>query len=164
MTEDQITERGREHRAVEPAEQAAAIMTAAGMPRMPARVMMALVAAPEGGYTAAELGDRLGVSAAAVSGAVRYLETAHFVQRRSRPGDRRDHYELGRESFYRSVTSNSPVYERMSALIDRIADEQDDPAERESTIELAAFFRFLARRMPELIDEWEAQRRADSGG
>ena len=38
------------------------MMTAAGMPRMPARVMMALVAAPESGYTAAELADRLGVS------------------------------------------------------------------------------------------------------
>ena len=37
------------HRGMEPAEQAAAMMTAAGMPRMPARVMMALVAAPEGG-------------------------------------------------------------------------------------------------------------------
>ena len=159
MTQDQTTESGAEHRAVEAAEQAAAIMTATGMPRMPARVMMALIAAPEGGYTAAELGDRLGVSAAAVSGAVRYLETAHFVQRRSRPGDRRDHYEIGRESFYRTVTSDSPVYERMSTLIARIAAEQDEPAARERTLELAEFFRFLSRRMPELMDEWEAQRR-----
>ena len=59
-----------EHLATEPAEQAAAMMTAAGMPRMPARAMMALVAAPEGGYTAADLADRLGVSAASVSSAV----------------------------------------------------------------------------------------------
>ncbi len=56
------------------------MMTAAGMPRMPARVMMALIAAPEGGYTASQLGERLGVSAAAVSGAVRYLQQLHFVQ------------------------------------------------------------------------------------
>ena len=99
-----------DHRAIDAAEQAAAVMTAAGMPRMPARVMMALVAAPDGGYTAAELGERLGVSAAAVSGAVRYLQHLHFIHRRSRPRDRRDHYELVHETFYGSVASNGPVY------------------------------------------------------
>ncbi len=158
MSEQQPAEGASTHRGIEAAEQAAAILSAAGMPRMPARVMMALVAAPAGGYTAAELSERLGVSAAAVSGAVRYLETAHFLQRRSRAGDRRDHYELGGESFYHSVTSNSPVYERMSIVIDRIAQEQDDSVTRDRTRELAGFFRFLAKRMPELIDEWEAQR------
>jgi DNA-directed RNA polymerase specialized sigma24 family protein len=62
-----------DHPGTGPAEQAAALLTAAGMARMPARVMMALVGSPDEGYTAAELGERLGVSAAAVSGAVRYL-------------------------------------------------------------------------------------------
>ena len=38
-----------DHAGSEPAEQAAAMMTAAGMPRMPARVMMALVGSPDGG-------------------------------------------------------------------------------------------------------------------
>ena len=55
-----------EHPGVDAAEQAAAMLTSAGMARMPARVMMALVGSPDEGYTAAELGDRLGVSAAAV--------------------------------------------------------------------------------------------------
>jgi len=150
-----------EHRAIDAAEQAASVMTAAGMQRMPARVMMSLVAAPDGGYTAAELGERLGVSAAAVSGAVRYLQDMHFISRRSRPGDRRDRYELVHDTFYGSVASNAPVYERMAEHIDRIADEHaDDPAAQARAVELASFFRFMARRMPQLIDEWEAVRRA----
>ena len=70
-----------DHAGSEPAEQAAAMMTAAGMPRMPARVMMALVGSPDEGYTAAELAERLGVSAAAVSGAVRYLQSIHIIHR-----------------------------------------------------------------------------------
>jgi DNA-binding transcriptional regulator GbsR (MarR family) len=148
-----------EHLAVEPAEQAAAMMTAAGMPRMPARVMMALVAAPENGYTAAELADRLGVSAAAVSGAVRYLQQVHFIQRRARPGDRRDRYELAHGTFYGSIASNSAVYERMADFVTRIAQEgAEDPAVHERALEMASFFRFLADRMPQLIDEWEAAR------
>ena len=36
------------------------MLTAAGMARMPARVMMALVGSPDEGYTAAELSERLG--------------------------------------------------------------------------------------------------------
>jgi DNA-binding transcriptional regulator GbsR (MarR family) len=151
-----------EHLAVEPAEQAAAMMTAAGMPRMPARVMMALVAAPEGGYTAADLGERLGVSAAAVSGAVRYLQQVHFIQRRTRPGDRREHYELLHGTFYGSIASNSAVYERMADFVSRIAAEsQSDPVVVARAEEMSSFFRFLSRRMPQLVDEWEAAQAAD---
>ncbi|WP_438354424.1 GbsR/MarR family transcriptional regulator [Microbacterium sp. CJ88] len=149
-----------DHRAIVPAEDAAAVMAEAGMPRMPARVMMALVAAPGDGYTAAELADRLGVSAAAVSGAVRYLQQIRFIRRRSRPGERRDRYELVHETFYGSVASNSPVYERMAAHLDLIADAQhDDEAARARATEMASFFRFIAARLPGLIEEWEAAQR-----
>lgn len=148
------------HRGVEPAEQAAAMMTAAGMPRMPARVMMALVAAPEGGYTAAQLGERLGVSAAAVSGAVRYLQQLHFIQRRSRPGDRRDRYEFVHDPFYSSIVGNMPVYSRLSEYIDDIAAEHDDDqGAHDRAVELAEFFRFLSGRMLQIVEDWREQRR-----
>ena len=151
------------HRGVEPAEQAAAMMTAAGMPRMPARVMMALVAAPEGGYTAAQLGERLGVSAAAVSGAVRYLQQLHFIQRRSRPGDRRDRYEFVHDPFYSSIVGNMPVYSRLSEYIDDIAAEHtEDQGAHDRAVELAEFFRFLSTRMLQIVEDWrELRREAD---
>lgn len=152
---------GEEHRGVEPAEQAAAMMTAAGMPRMPARVMMALVAAPDGGYTAAQLAERLGISPAAVSGAVRYLQQLHFIQRRSRPGDRRDRYEFVHDTFAASIVGNLPVYDRLAAYIDTIAGEHEDDRARERAVELAAFFRFLSTRMAQISEEWRAQRDAD---
>ena len=44
-----------------------------GFPRMPARVLLTLMSADEEALTAAEIGQRLGVSPAAVSGAVRFL-------------------------------------------------------------------------------------------
>jgi len=148
------------HRGVEPAEQAAAMMTAAGMARMPARVMMALVAAPDGGYTAAQLGERLGVSAAAVSGAVRYLQQLHFIQRRSRPGDRRDRYEFVHDPFYSSIVGNMPVYSRLSEYIDEIAAEHDDDqGAHDRALELAEFFRFLSVRMLQIVEDWREQRR-----
>lgn len=152
-----------EHRGIEPAEQAATVMTAAGMPRMPARVMMALIAAPEGGYTAAELSDRLGISAGAVSGAVRYLLTTHFILRRSVPGDRRDRYDLAADTWHTVLMSNTPVYERMADYIERIgASAADDPAITNRSSEMAAFLRFMAKRLPEIVSEWEEQRAADA--
>jgi DNA-binding transcriptional regulator GbsR (MarR family) len=152
------------HRAIEPAEQAAAMMTAAGMARMPARVMMALVAAPDGGYTAAELCERLGVSAAAVSGAVRYLQQLHFIQRRSRPGDRRDRYEFVHDPFVSSIVGNMPVYSRLSEYIDDIAAEHtDDQGAHDRALELAEFFRFLSTRMLQIVEDWRAQRHDTTG-
>ncbi|WP_433676098.1 GbsR/MarR family transcriptional regulator [Microbacterium gorillae] len=148
-----------EHRAVTAAEQAAAVITAAGMARMPARVLMALVAAPAEGYTAAQLAERLGVSAAAISGAVSYLHRMHMVERLSRPGTRVVQYAVVRESFYQSVTSNAHIYDRMAAFIDEIAEAHAEDAEAfERATEIADFFRFLAERFPQLIDEWRQLR------
>jgi DNA-binding transcriptional regulator GbsR (MarR family) len=48
-----------------------------GLPRMPARVFAALLTAPDGRLTAAELAERLQVSPAAISGAVRYDAGPH---------------------------------------------------------------------------------------
>lgn len=150
---------GRAHAGTEAAEQAAALMTAAGMARMPARVMMALVGSPDDGYTAAELAERLGVSAGAVSGAVRYLQSMHIAQRLSRPGERRDRYDLADDAFGGVVTGNTPLYARLADLMDRIADDNagapDSVARARDT---ADFLRFLAARMPDLVAEWRAQR------
>jgi DNA-binding transcriptional regulator GbsR (MarR family) len=160
MTEDAVT-----HAGVDAAEGAASVITAVGFPRMPGRVMMALIAAPAEGYTASELGDRLGVSAAAVSGAVRYLQTLHIIRKVSRPDQRLAHYEIISDAWYTMMASNSPVYDRLASYIDEIGDAHaDDHAARERAAEMAEFFRFMARRMPQLIDEWEtlrAERRLD---
>jgi DNA-binding transcriptional regulator GbsR (MarR family) len=154
---------GGGHPGIEPAEQAAAMLTAAGMARMPARVMMALVGSPDEGYTAAELSERLGVSAAAVSGAVRYLTSMRLIHRVSRPGDRRDRYDISGDAWHGMMTANAPLYASLASLMDQIADENTDaPLSVERAREVAEFLRYLAARMPELVGEWRAQR--ETGG
>ena len=147
------------HLGVDAAESAAAAISAVGFPRMPARAMMALIAAPAGGYTAGELGERLGVSAAAVSGAVRYLQTLQVIRRISRPDQRLARYEIISDAWYGMMAGNAPLYDRLAALIDDIgAAHADEHAARERADEMAEFFRFMSRRMPQLIDEWETLR------
>lgn len=140
-------------------ERAAAILNAAGFPRMPARVLMTLTAA-EGGLTAAELAESLDASHAAISGAVRYLQTLAMIHRVSRPGRRRDVYELPANSWYAATMAESRVYDAMIGLSEDVVDAaggaESDAGAR--LTELADFFRFVRRRMPEMLAEWAQQR------
>ncbi|MCC2031703.1 MarR family transcriptional regulator [Microbacterium sp. BWT-G7] len=150
-----------EHPGMKPAEQAAAMLAAAGMARMPARVMMALVGSPDEGYTAADLAERLGVSAAAVSGAVRYLVSMRMIQRVSRPGDRRDRYDLVDDAWAGMITANAPLYAGLAAQMDSIAEENAGaPISVARAREIADFLRYLAERMPRLAADWRAEREA----
>lgn len=148
------------HPGVEPAEQAAALLATSGMPRMQARVLMALVGSPDDGYTAADLAERLGVSAAAVSGAVRSLQTMRLIQRLSRPGDRRDRYDLSDDVWGGVITANVPLYAQLGELMHRIADANADaPVSVARARDSADFLTFLAERMPQLVAEWNARER-----
>lgn len=141
------------------AETSAAVLAAAGFPKMPARALMALVVSPDGALTATELGEILGASPAAVSGAVRYLQTVGFVHRVSQPGSRRDRYALPENAWYIASLRQNPVYERLADLAETTASAlPEDSAERARVDEMGRFYRFLMARLPELLDEWETAR------
>ena len=149
-----------EHALQAAVEQSAAVLTAAGFPKMPARVMMTLTYAENGGLTAQELGDYLQVSAAAISGAVRYLQTIGFVRRVAQPGSRRDRYEFPSDAWAAAIMSERPVYSAMATLAEAAYAAIDDPesAPAKRADELARFYRFLERRLPEVMAEWETLR------
>ncbi|MDQ4491902.1 MarR family transcriptional regulator [Sinomonas sp. ASV486] len=148
----------------EAAEGSAAVMIAAGFPKMPARALMALVVSDDGALTAAELAEVLGASPAAVSGAVRYLQTVGFAHRVSQPGSRRDRYALPDDLWYVATLRQNPVYDRLGSLSSNLADELPaGSAARARAEDMAHFYRFIARRMPRLLDEWEQERAADRG-
>jgi DNA-binding transcriptional ArsR family regulator len=147
-------------------DQSAAVLTAAGFPRMPARVLMALLVAERGGLTASELGDQLGVSAAAISGAVRYLEQIGILHRVPQPGSRRDRWEFLDDAWYTALMAKSPVYGVIADLGDRAADAIGDEHSAGSlrAREMARFYRFINARMPDLMREWEELRMQQETG
>ena len=142
-------------------EHTAAILTAAGFPKMPARVLMSLTVSENGGLTAQELSEQLGASAAAISGAVRYLQTLGIIRRLSQSGSRRDRYELPENAWYTALTTESPLYGVLAAQADAGVAAIDDPSSTatDRLAEMARFYRFLEVRMPQLLEEWEAERR-----
>src|SRR5215204_5751877 len=93
-------------------ERCALTLTEAGIPRMPARVFVALLVSDDGRRTAAELAETLKVSPAAVSNAVRYLQQVRLVAREREPGERRDHYRLYNDTWYEAVTWRDEMLKR----------------------------------------------------
>ena len=152
----------RDERAVQTAaEQSAALLTSAGFPKMPARTLMALMTS-ETGLTAVELAERLGVSAAAISGAVRYLQTVGIIRRIAASGSRRDRYELPEDAWYAVLTGKSPLYGALASLAESATKAIDEPGSAASARldEMAQFYRFFDSRIPALMEEWERLRRA----
>ncbi|MWB98056.1 GbsR/MarR family transcriptional regulator [Agromyces seonyuensis] len=143
-------------------EQAAAVLIAAGFPKMPARVLMALLVADSGGRTAAELAETLAVSPAAISGGVRYLESLGIIHRIAQPGSRRERWEVFDDAWYVALAGKSPVYAAFAAVADKAVAAIDDSESAGSrrTAEMAAFFRFFEARLPALMEEWEQLRRS----
>jgi DNA-binding transcriptional ArsR family regulator len=142
-------------------EHSAAVLTAAGFPKMAARVLMALTVTESPGLTAAELAERLDVSPAAISGAVRYLQTIGIIRRLSQSGSRRDRYEIPSD-WYALMVRNSPIYGTLADQAEAGMAAVGDPASpaTERLRDMAGFYRFIAGRLPGVIAEWEQVRAA----
>ncbi len=137
----------------------------AGMPRMPSRVFAAIIIADDGRLTAAELAERLHVSPAAISGAVRYLTQVRMVARDREPGERRDHYRVTTETWYEAVAQRDQILARWEDDLEEgvKAVGPDSPAGTRLE-ETRQFFEFLRHEIPRTMAKWREQRAADQAG
>jgi DNA-binding transcriptional regulator GbsR (MarR family) len=136
---------------------AATELAANGFPIMPARVIMELTASEEGQLTAGELAERLSASPAAISGAVRYLGTLGFLRASTVPGSRRHVYTLPHTPWYTATLTKPGLYRNIIELLaSGAAQMPENSTARARVEEMADFFRFFERRMPELLEEWHA--------
>jgi hypothetical protein len=143
-------------------EQLGRILADWGLPRMAARVLFVLMIADESSLTAGELAERLSVSPAAISGAVRYLTQIRMVARDPVPGSRRDRYRLVDDSWYEVTLEKMTL---LTTLAD-IARQGVVAAGGERTpagARLAGmrdFYDFVQKEMPALLDKWAERKPA----
>jgi DNA-binding transcriptional regulator GbsR (MarR family) len=130
-----------------------------GFPRMPALVLLALMSSENGRLTSAEIGEELGVSAAAISGAVKYLQLVGFIRVLTEPGGRKHVYSIGDTPWYTASLRAAPRFHENEARM-RVAAAalSSRPAAQERIEELADFYAFMGQRLPELLREWNEQR------
>ncbi|RPK80063.1 MULTISPECIES: MarR family transcriptional regulator [Streptomyces] len=140
-------------------ERFAAQLVQAGMARMPARVFAALLSSERGALTSAELSERLKISPAAVSGAVRHLAQVNMVSREREPGSRRERYRVQSDQWYDALLERDAVLKNWQATMREGVDHfgLDTPQGRRinNTLE---FFRFLEKELGSLTQRWAAHR------
>lgn len=141
------------------ADQLAAQLDTAGFPRMPARTLMALLTSPTGELTAEQISHVLDVSPAAVSGAIRYLQSVQVVRVGSLPGTRRRLYSLAPNWYTVTLTRLSMYGELSEFTRHRPPSVGPDTPAGQRVQEMADFYAFLNRKFPELLHEWNEQRR-----
>src|SRR4051794_11932502 len=140
-------------------ERFASVLVTAGMPRMPSRTLAALLATNSGRLTATELAERLEVSPAAVSGAVRYLSQVGMITTERAPGSRRDHYRLRDDAWYEVILRRERlVLFWMDCLREGIEEVGAGTAAGARMAETLAFFEFLQVEMEPMMERWKAVR------
>ena len=142
----------------------ASLLADSGMPRMPARIFVALLTADTGRLTADELAGLLQVSPAAVSGGVRYLVQVGLVSRETEPRSRRHVYRMPDNVWHE-------VLRVRDRIMMRWADTMRDGAELLGAAtpagarlaESAMYFDFVSKELPAMLDRW-AEYKAAHGG
>jgi DNA-binding transcriptional regulator GbsR (MarR family) len=143
-------------------EQLALTLTDYGFPRMPSRVLVTLMAADEAALTAAELGERLEVSAAAISGAVRYLIHVGLLQRVPTPGSRRDRYRLPADPWYESASLQDAFMGQVVSVSDDGVKALGADTEAGRRMErMRDFFAFIQGELGDLLAKWRTENPLD---
>ncbi|MFG1955379.1 GbsR/MarR family transcriptional regulator [Micromonospora sp. NPDC048830] len=136
-----------------------------GFPRMAARVLFTVMSADDP-LTAAEIGERLGVSAAAVSGAVRYLTQFGMLIREPVPRSRRDRYRVPDNPWYEATITKTGLYKNFIDIagggVDALRGRDTPAGERIS--EMRDFFLFVQEEVESLGERWRARRAATGHG
>ncbi|MEU0985868.1 MarR family transcriptional regulator [Streptomyces sp. NPDC005953] len=168
MTEEQSPRANsqRDEKAVSDfVERFAAQLTDAGMARMPARVFAAILSSDAGTMSAAELGEQLKISPAAVSGAVRYLSHVTMVSREREPGSRRERYRVHSDQWYEALGNRDQIVKRWEdTMREGVASLGPDTPAGLRLAETQDFFHFLGQELPLLLDRWREHRERTYGG
>jgi predicted transcriptional regulator len=136
-----------------------------GFPRMPARVFVALITTDSGRLTAAELSETLQASAAAVSGAVRYLIQLGLVRREGEPGSRRHQYRVPDNWWDELLSARDSLMGRWTAVMREGAGILGTATPAGARIaESARYFEFLTTEMPQVMRRWHERKAERDGG
>jgi len=130
-----------------------------GFPPVAGRVLGYLLICQPPEQTVAGLSEALLASRSAITGAVALLARYHAVRRARSAGQRMDHITLDPAALDPTGFAGATYQEQATLAREALAMLEDGPSERRSMIEEgAAFYDFLAERMPALLTEWHARR------
>ena len=128
-----------------------------GLPRIAGRIFGFLLVQPAE-CSLDDMASALGVSKASISTDTRRLEQLGFLERSSRPGDRRDYYAISRDVVPRSLEVR---LERMRRFHELLEEARSLPTRsttvRERLDGLGTAHQYLIGAVVDLLDRWKAE-------
>jgi DNA-binding transcriptional regulator GbsR (MarR family) len=136
-------------------ERFAATLFEAGIPRMPARVFVALLTADASRLSAADLASRLAVSPAAISGATRYLIGVGMIACEGAPGSRRLYYLIPDDVWNQLLAARDRAMAQwVTALQEGVSLVGADSAAGRRMMQSIGFFEFVGKQLPAVLASW----------
>ncbi len=133
-----------------------------GMTPMSGQMLAWLLICDPAEQTAGDLAESLQASRGAISSAARALETAGFIRRSRRRGDRREYFSVPPEGIRNLLSGAQAIYHRMTVIashgIGVVADLP--PPARRRIEEFHDFVAFVEQVFPTLIQRYVAERDA----
>ena len=128
-----------------------------GLPRIAGRLIGFLML-NEGPFTLDDIADRLQISKTSASTNTRLLERLGIIEHVTRPGDRRDFYELAADHAERMFAMAQRRMLRFYSLICDAVEALPDTNEsrRARLSEMQRFYEFLVGDLDERLDKWRS--------
>jgi DNA-binding transcriptional regulator GbsR (MarR family) len=136
--------------------EAMARVMGAGMPPMAGRMWAYLAICDPPERTAAEIAERLHASRGSVSSMARLLEHIGLVRRRTKPGDRREHFFVPPDAARQLIEKSAQQMRASRQILDAgLALLADRPAESQARLrDLRDAYAFFEREWPALLDRY----------
>ena len=135
-----------------------------GLPRMVGRVLGALLTSTEPELSAEELAEALRASRGSISSATRALVAMGLVQRRTRPGQRRDYFRMKPNAWDELMRRELESLSRFRRMAERGLEivDSDGANTRRSLEELRDFYTYWERELPAVLDRWEKSKKEEA--
>jgi DNA-binding transcriptional regulator GbsR (MarR family) len=130
-----------------------------GLSRMLGRVLGVLMISDPPDRSAEELAEELGASRGSISQTTRSLIQMSLVQRRSRPGQRRDYFRIRPGAWHEIMRREMEALGGFRKTAERGLEllDSEDPAARRSLEEMRDFYAYWEKEMPVVLERWERE-------
>lgn len=132
------------------------LLASLDMPRIPAAIIGLLLASQPPEISFAAVQEQLGISKAAVSSAMRYLEALDVVIYKTPVGSRKRLIRLEPLKLANYIKRRMVFFGKLTQALQTIAQNNSDPAYKHEIIEVADLCQKLDTGVKKIIGEWEA--------
>ena len=138
-------------------EELAMVLEGFGMTRIAARVLSALLVADPPEQTAEQLAETLQASRGAISGGTTMLTTMGLIERRRRPGDRKDYFRNKPNAWFEATRQQVAMISHLRGLAEKglAVMESGDPDVTQGLRDMRDMLRFYERELPAMLARWE---------